>query len=325
MEVTRRQVVAGLSAYGAVAVLGPANSASYLDILAEREGFGHDSIGGRDGPLFMVTSLADSGPGTLREALELENRWIRFASNMVGTIRVSSTMYMKDRQTIDGRGATVRIMGNGKNLGPLRIYNCRDVILINLNFDDGFSDWERDSEGADGITVSGTKNLWIHRCRFSRWSDGGLDLTGKRSENVSITRCTFEKLWQACALHAHKATVAHNRFTYCGGRAPKAITGFVHSYNNLVERWKNASIQGSSHKGQLLSEHNVFRPAPWTDGKIYNQVDSVDGKGRIYNKGHYVIGKVKFLGSKSSLDRSLTSQARSLARMKRAKTLWEDV
>jgi len=34
------------------------------------EGFGADAVGGRGGTVIKVTSLADSGPGTLREAID---------------------------------------------------------------------------------------------------------------------------------------------------------------------------------------------------------------------------------------------------------------
>ncbi|RPI87334.1 MAG: hypothetical protein EHM41_05380, partial [Chloroflexi bacterium] len=48
------------------------------------EGFGTDTPGGRGGKVFYVTSLADSGPGTLREALtDAGHRTILF--NISGT------------------------------------------------------------------------------------------------------------------------------------------------------------------------------------------------------------------------------------------------
>jgi pectate lyase len=36
------------------------------------EGFGAGSVGGRDGKVIFVTNLNDSGPGSLREAVESE-------------------------------------------------------------------------------------------------------------------------------------------------------------------------------------------------------------------------------------------------------------
>ena len=48
-------------------------------LLDELVGFGEGTTGGAGGPVVAVTSLADSGPGTLREAAQIQGAaWIRF-------------------------------------------------------------------------------------------------------------------------------------------------------------------------------------------------------------------------------------------------------
>src|SRR5437762_10474573 len=47
----------------------PAESANGLRVFPGAEGFGTHTRAGRGGQVFAVTSLADSGPGTLRAAL----------------------------------------------------------------------------------------------------------------------------------------------------------------------------------------------------------------------------------------------------------------
>lgn len=68
------------------------------------EGAGRYAAGGRGGPTLYVTSLADSGPGSLRAAIGAKGpRIVRF--KVAGTIRLLSDLAIREgRITIDGRG-----------------------------------------------------------------------------------------------------------------------------------------------------------------------------------------------------------------------------
>ena len=69
------------------------------------EGFGANVIGGEGGVEVWVTSLADSGPGTLREACLLaEDRHIQFAVNGVVEL-LSPIRFVQPNVTIDGSTA----------------------------------------------------------------------------------------------------------------------------------------------------------------------------------------------------------------------------
>ena len=69
------------------------------------EGAGRFSAGGRGGPTIMVTTLADSGPGSLRAAIDAKGpRIVKFA--VAGTIRLQSDLVIRNpRITITGEGA----------------------------------------------------------------------------------------------------------------------------------------------------------------------------------------------------------------------------
>jgi hypothetical protein len=78
------------------------------DLLGERAGFAADVTGGLNGEVYHVTSLSDSGPGSLRAALESSKKlWIVFDVN--GTIWLESPIYVQSDKTVDGRGAQVII------------------------------------------------------------------------------------------------------------------------------------------------------------------------------------------------------------------------
>lgn len=69
------------------------------------EGAGRFAAGGRGGKVLWVTTLADSGPGSLRAAVESSGpRIVRF--KVAGTIRLSSDLVVREaRITLDGRSA----------------------------------------------------------------------------------------------------------------------------------------------------------------------------------------------------------------------------
>jgi len=72
---------------------------------AGAEGAGRFAAGGRGGKIMRVTNLADSGPGSLRAAIEAKGpRIVRF--DVAGTIRLASDLVIREnRITIDGRSA----------------------------------------------------------------------------------------------------------------------------------------------------------------------------------------------------------------------------
>lgn len=73
----------------------------------DRIGFGANTTGGADASqISVVTSLADNGPGTLREQLSTEQpTWITFDESLYdGTILLESALQIPANVTIDGRG-----------------------------------------------------------------------------------------------------------------------------------------------------------------------------------------------------------------------------
>ncbi len=90
------------------------------------EGGGKFSFGGRGGKVFVVTSLADSGPGTLREACESAGPRI-VVFNVAGIIHLQKPVYIEAPYlTIDGHtapGDGVCIADNGL------VDNAHDVVI----------------------------------------------------------------------------------------------------------------------------------------------------------------------------------------------------
>src|SRR5689334_1858495 len=101
------------------------------------EGGGRFSFGGRGGKVFVVTSLEDSGPGTLREACESAGPRI-VVFNVAGIIRLKMPVFIEAPYlTIDGHtapGDGICIAGNGL------VDNAHDVVIRYVRFRRGNPD-----------------------------------------------------------------------------------------------------------------------------------------------------------------------------------------
>jgi hypothetical protein len=126
------------------------------------EGAGRFAAGGRGGAVLRVTSLADSGPGSLRAAIEARGpRTIVF--DVAGTIRLAADLVISEpRVTVAGQSAP----GGGVALadGTL-IVDADDVVIRHLRVRRGD---RRPGEG-DSIWVRGGRRIILDHVSAS-WS-----------------------------------------------------------------------------------------------------------------------------------------------------------
>src|SRR5262249_9015220 len=144
-------------------------------------GFGFKTTGGAGRPVCTVTTLADSGAGSLREALSKAERnggTIRFAVG--GEIRLRSGLDVPNATTIDGTsapapGITLRGEHAGAaGTGVLNLYES-NVIVRGLRIRDGMND------GVHIVPRRGraVANIVVDHCSITNNDDGGIDITGR--------------------------------------------------------------------------------------------------------------------------------------------------
>jgi hypothetical protein len=126
------------------------------------EGAGRYSAGGRGGRVLRVTTLADSGPGSLRAALEAEGpRTVIF--DIGGTIALESPLRIREGrvtvagQTAPGGGITLRNQ-------PLRIH-ADDVVIRHIRSRLG----DTGAAEADAISIEGGRRIILDHVSAS-WS-----------------------------------------------------------------------------------------------------------------------------------------------------------
>jgi pectate lyase len=98
-------------------------------LLARHVGFGRNAAGGLTGATHHVTTAADNGPGSLREALPLPEP-LRIVFDGDYTIALSSGLKVGSHKTIGGRGRRVTLTGH--NAPGLVIDGAGNVVVENL-------------------------------------------------------------------------------------------------------------------------------------------------------------------------------------------------
>ncbi|XP_075517330.1 putative pectate lyase 21 isoform X2 [Primulina tabacum] len=201
-------------------------------IAGQAEGFGRFAVGGLHGAVHRVITLADDGPGSLRDACrKKEPLWIIF--EVSGTIELSSYLNVSSYKTIDGRGQRIKLTGKG-----LRLKECEHVIICNLLFEGGRG------HDIDGIQIKpNSKHIWIDRCSLKDYDDGLIDIT-RESTDITISRCI-------------RVTIHHCFFDGTRQRHPRVRFGKVHLYNNYTRNWGIYAVCASV-ESQIYSQCNIY-------------------------------------------------------------------
>ena len=274
--------------------------AALTSILDDIPGWGAGTLGGRNGRLYTVSGLHDSGPGSLREALESPDPlWIVFAPDVNGILHMQNSISVQSYKTIDARGHNITLRATGDWVGGLRIGDANQpgvehIVILNLKFDGQWPDFTEDGEGADGINIrNGSHHIWIHQCSFTNWVDGAIDAKMDAGfpipHHITISKNFFTKTHQPLAVAIDHLTFARN---HCLDVTKRCIQlnngGRGHMVNNVVEDWRAASIVAPKDGAQLLVDHNLFKPGPDCDAVGTQLKEDTDEYGHWQNeKNHW--------------------------------------
>ncbi|KAK1264707.1 hypothetical protein QJS04_geneDACA023149 [Acorus gramineus] len=241
-------------------------------------GFGHKTVGGRFGRIYVVTDASDNDlinpkPGTLRHAVvQSQPLWIVFAHDMI--IHLNEELIMNSYKTIDGRGANVHIAyGAG-----ITVQYVKHVIIHGLHIHDikaGNGGQIRDSpthfgyrsrSDGDGISIFGSSHIWVDHNSMSNCMDGLVDaVEGSTAITISNNHFTHHNevmLMGASDSYSHdkimQVTVAFNHFGRgLVQRMPRCRWGFFHVVNNDYTHWQMYAVGGSQHP-TIISQGNRY-------------------------------------------------------------------
>ncbi|KAG6498622.1 hypothetical protein ZIOFF_038343 [Zingiber officinale] len=192
------------------------------------------------GELYVVTDASDSDvvdpkPGTLRFGVVQDRPlWIVFARDMV--IRLAEELIVTSNKTIDGRGADVRIAGGA----GLTLQFVHNVILHGLRIHDikaGNGGMVRVSEShvgrrtrsdGDGISISGSSDIWIDHVSVANCMDGLIDAE-QNSTAITVSNCHLTQ-------HNDDAMPFGESESYSGDAITQITLAFNHFGAGLVRR-----------------------------------------------------------------------------------------
>ena len=199
------------------------------------EGFGAVTTGGSGGAIYTVTSLDDSGPGTLRDALSQSNRYIEFAVG--GTIDLASTIRVtKDHITIDGTtalnpGITITTTQGVADLLQMRYVSCHDIIVQNIRIV---------GAGNDNLQIAfGPYNIALDQCSFRNAVDGNVDIA-EDCYNITLQWCILGDTVKNSLIRTRVSNISihHNLYFNGSERNPQLDDAtVVDMVNNVIYNW----------------------------------------------------------------------------------------
>jgi pectate lyase len=252
-----------------------ANADATLRAFPGAEGFGATTPGGRGGRVFLVTSLADAGPGTLREACEASGpRIVIFRTS--GTIRLQRPITIREPyitiagQTAPGGGICLR----DQSLGVA----THDVVIRYLRSRLGDVSGQQD----DCIDLlHGAQNCVIDHCSATWSIDECLSLSGK-VQNCTVQWCLIgESLRQSkhkkgahgfgsLARANGPISLHHNLWLHNDARNPRlgdnygrsATSPFFDVRNNIIYNFGGTASGLTQGKFAVNYVDNYIRPGP---------------------------------------------------------------
>jgi hypothetical protein len=276
------------------------------------EGYGRFAIGGRGGKVYEVTNLNDSGPGSLREAVEASGpRTVVF--RVGGVVALKSKLVVRSPyltvagQTAPGDGICIKNYTFG-------CADTHDVIIRHVRIRLG------DESGVtqDGCGARGCDHVIFDHCSISWSIDEGF--SSREGRNITVQRCIISEALNLADHAKYKGTgkghsfagsisgnvgsFHHNLLANCTGRnwslaggldrTGTRLAGRLDIRNNVVYNWRDRTTDGGVRELNFVG--NYYLPGPAT--KVFTLLKPDPGdpeRGmRAYMSGNVIDGKPEF-------------------------------
>lgn len=168
---------------------------------------------------------------------------------------LSNGMRVSEEAEYNTRRMLMEIYGEDepyREAGIMKWIGCENIVIRNIAFSGPGS---IDVGGADLLSLSGCKHVWVDHCDFADGMDGNFDITSS-SDFITVSWCRFRYtarsfMHQNCCLVGSNdrekrgflnITYAYNYWTEgCRGRMPMARVGKIHLLCNLYDCTNNYS------------------------------------------------------------------------------------
>jgi pectate lyase len=246
------------------------------------EGFGQFASGGRGGETVHVTTLNDSGPGSLRDAVSKPKRTIVF--DVSGTIQLKANIAVSSDITLNGDtapGEGITIYGRSVSFS-----GQNNIIVRYLRFREGING----DRGKCSVNLSNGSNMIFDHCsiEWGRWDCLGLT-QGSREitfQNCIIGEGVDPQRFGSLSDSVTNITYSHNLWINNQSRNPKA-KGRIQYVNNVVYNWGVCGLVG----GHSAADHsldaigNYFIAGPNSGSHAVGEFKATD---HVFQKDNFV-------------------------------------
>lgn len=245
------------------------------------EGYGRFARGGRGGVVVKVTNLNDSGPGSLRDAIEGD-----YGPRTV-VFDVSGLITLSDDVIIDGSTPPITVAGQtapGKGICVKRqqfaLSGAKDAIVRFMRVRVGMESGE--TQNASGM--AGVDHCIMDHCSIS-W---GIDeeISSRGAKNMTLQRTLISealniaghdkyppgtKHGYAASIGGDIASFHHNLLAHCEGRnwslaggldGAGYYAGRLDIFNNVVYNWGHRATDGGAYEVNFVG--NYYKPGAAT-------------------------------------------------------------
>ncbi|WP_437528473.1 hypothetical protein WME79_45465 [Sorangium sp. So ce726] len=241
------------------------------------EGYGRFAIGGRGGAVVHVTNLNDSGPGSLREAVEKDVGPRTIVFDVGGVIKLKGRLTLASRyvtiagETAPGKGIVIRS-------APFGFSGVSDGIMRFIRVRVGYG------VTYDGIGLQGSDHCIFDHNSVS-WSIDEA-FSSRNAKNITLQRTMISEAlndadhqnYPSGTQHGYAGTISgnvgsfhHNLLAHTAGRnfsMGSAIDGAnvfasrLDLFNNVVYNFRGRANDGQVHKANFVN--NYYKKGPST-------------------------------------------------------------
>ena len=271
------------------------------------EGFGRFAKGGRGGDVYHVTTLNDSGSGSLRDGIHSATGPRTIVFDVSGTIELKSNLVI-DKPFITIAGQTAP--GDGITLKDRSfvLQDTHDIIVryIRIRYGD-----KNKENGSDAIRTDGISNVIFDHISATWGVDAIHDLRGEKftlqwsmygeclhkslhKKGAHAMLGSFRDVTNHITIHHNIFFSSRNRHPTLGGGEKTLAASVVDFRNNLNFNWKGPTNLGNC---QVNVINNYYRPGLSTDIEstpFRIKAEYAETHSRGYLSGNYIEGNKDF-------------------------------
>ncbi|MGD0259237.1 MAG: autotransporter-associated beta strand repeat-containing protein [Verrucomicrobiota bacterium] len=258
----------------------PAATLAQTPAFPGAQGFGANATGGRAGTVYHVTTLADSGPGSFRDAVSQSGRIIVFDVggyiNLLTAVSASSSLTIAG-QTAPGDG--IGIMG-----AEVSFYGCSNIICRHVRFRQGdvHNGSNPDNSGQSAINLDASSSaspannmIFDHiSVEFGSWDSINAVNTATFTVQNSIIADPINQRFGAHH-EGYDVSWIRNVWVNAHNRQPLAKADTIY-INNVVYNYQAGYTCGDTsgvHSHDIINNYFITGPSTTSAGDDFYQIN----------------------------------------------------